>query len=42
MQRVVEADPKKVGHLIHAAYYNVGRAYLQGYGCKQSDELAEK
>ncbi|ELT91021.1 hypothetical protein CAPTEDRAFT_223760 [Capitella teleta] len=42
MQRIIEADPKKVDHLTHAACYNIGRAYLQGYGCKQSDELAEK
>ncbi|CAH1784642.1 unnamed protein product [Owenia fusiformis] len=29
-------------HLIHAAQYNVGRAYFQGYGVRQSDEEAER
>lgn len=28
--------------LIHQAQYNVGKAYFQGFGIKQSDEKAER
>ena len=42
MMRVVESDCKKARHLLRAAEYNVGRAYFQGFGVKQSDQQAEK
>lgn len=28
--------------LIHQAQYNLGKAYFQGFGIKQSDQMAEK
>ncbi|KAJ8311837.1 hypothetical protein KUTeg_010609 [Tegillarca granosa] len=37
------SDSNKVKHIIHAAQYNIGRAYFQGYGVeRQSDKEAEK
>lgn len=33
---------KNYRKLIHQAQYNVGKAYFQGFGVKQSDEEAEK
>jgi TPR repeat protein len=36
-------DTSKEGrHLVRAAQFNVGRAYFQGYGVKQSDKEAER
>jgi hypothetical protein len=32
----------KVKYLIRPAQYNVGKAYFQGFGVKQSDRSAEK
>ena len=29
-------------NIIHQAQFNVGKAYFQGFGCEQSDELTEK
>lgn len=37
------SDSNKVKHIIHAAQYNIGRAYFQGYGVgRQSDKEAER
>ena len=42
MTEVASNTTKKGRHLVRAAQYNLGRAYFQGYGCRQSDEAAEK
>lgn len=42
MMVIATTSSKKAQHLLRAAQYNIGRAYFQGYGVKQSDELAEK
>ena len=42
MQKVAECSSKRARHLKFAAHYNMGRAYYQGCGVKQSDAQAEK
>ena len=42
MRTVASSTSKHAHHLLRAAQYNVGRAYFQGYGVKQSDADAEK
>ena len=42
MIQVATCTAKKAKHLVRAAQYNVGRAYYQGFGIRQSDENAEK
>lgn len=42
MTRVAQSDDKDARHIRFAALYNIGRAYFQGYGVRQSDEQAEK
>ena len=42
MLKVAEAKSVFAAHLKHAALYNIGRAYFEGYGTQQSNEKAEK
>ncbi|XP_046340763.1 LRP2-binding protein-like [Haliotis rufescens] len=43
LMRVATSTMRQAKHLKHAAEYNIGRAYFQGYGVKrQSDEEAER
>ena len=42
MMEVATNTQKKGRHLVRAAQYNIGRAYFQGFGCKQSEKLAER
>ena len=42
MMDVATNTTKKGKHLVRAAQYNIGRAYFQGYGCKQSYTVAER
>lgn len=42
MKAVAETKNKKYQHLVPSAQFNVGQAYLQGFGIKQSDEEAIK
>jgi hypothetical protein len=42
MMRVAQSDDKDAHHIRFAALYNIGRAYFQGYGVRQSNEQAEK
>ena len=42
MFQVATATSNHVKHIIPCAQYNVGRAYFEGYGVKQSDAEAEK
>lgn len=42
MLKVAEAKSVFAAHLKHAAQYNIGRAYFEGYGTHQSNEDAEK
>ena len=42
MKKVAETSNPKAKHLTRAAQYNVGRAYFQGYGVRQSDFEAER
>ena len=37
----ISCDPM-AGHLAYCALYNMGRAYYEGFGVKQSDDEAEK
>ena len=42
MKEVVASSVSNHEKLIHCAEYNIGRAYYEGFGVKQSDEEAEK
>ncbi|KAK3096051.1 hypothetical protein FSP39_022541 [Pinctada imbricata] len=42
LKKIVEAKSALAKHLRFSAHYNLGRAYFQGYGVKQSDEKAEE
>lgn len=46
MRSLAEIDLKPVEQqhsvLIHQAQFNLGKAYFQGFGVKQSDKMAEK
>ena len=42
MLKVAESQSVFAAHLKHAAQYNIGRAYFEGYGTAQSNENAEK
>ncbi|XP_067932530.1 LRP2-binding protein-like isoform X1 [Watersipora subatra] len=42
MQAVATCTKMSCKHLVHAAEYNIGRAYFQGYGVRTDYEEAEK
>ncbi len=45
MLRIAQTDPLQdpnCVNIVHLAQYNVGKAYFQGFGVEQSDELTEK
>ncbi|XP_033870111.3 LRP2-binding protein isoform X2 [Acipenser ruthenus] len=42
MNKIAECDTPKAQTLKHAALYNLGRAYLEGYSVKHSDAEAER
>ena len=42
MKDVIESNMHNHEKLIHCAQYNIGRAYYEGFGVKQSDKEAEK
>ena len=42
MLEVAQSNSCQAIHLKHYAQYNIGRAYFEGYGVKQSNEEAEK
>lgn len=42
LKEVAESTNPDAAHLIPFAQYNVGRAYYEGFGVKQSDQEAEK
>ena len=42
MEAVAESTDTKAEHLIRTAQFNVGKAYFQGFGVRQSDDQAEK
>jgi len=42
LKEVAESTNPDATHLIPFAQYNVGRAYYEGFGVKQSDEEAER
>ena len=42
MLRIAESTDEKAKTLIRMAQYNVGKAYFQGFGVKQSDAQTEK
>jgi len=42
MQKVATSTSPKAKHLLYAAYYNIGRAYFQGYGVQHIDDEAER
>ena len=42
MLKVANAKSVFAAHLKHAAQYNIGRAYFEGYGTSQDNENAEK
>ena len=42
MSKVALSDEKNARFIKCAALYNLGRAYFQGFGVRQSDEQAEK
>jgi len=42
MQKVASSTSPKAKHLLFAAYYNIGRAYFQGYGVQHLDDEAER
>lgn len=42
MMKVAQSSNIYAAHLIYAARYNVGKAYFEGFGTKQSDEEAER
>jgi len=42
MHQVATSRAARAHHLVHAAQFNVGRAFYQGFGVKRSDEDAER
>jgi len=42
MKEIAESNNPDATHLIHNAQYNIGRAYFEGFGVKQSDKESEK
>lgn len=42
MSKVATSTTLQAKHLVHAAQFNVGRAYYQGFGVKRSEEEAER
>jgi len=42
MMKIASSTSPRVKHLLHAAQYNIGRAYFQGYGVRRSDDDAER
>ena len=42
MKKIADSNAKQAQHLKFAAQYNLGRAYYQGTGVKQSYTEAEK
>ena len=42
LKEVAESTNPDAAHLIPFAQYNIGRAYYEGFGCKQSDKEAER
>ncbi|XP_062514416.1 LRP2-binding protein-like [Corticium candelabrum] len=40
MRQVIDNENRKIEHLIPSAQFNLGRAYLEGYGVAQSDDDA--
>lgn len=40
--KISTTKTRKAGHLKHASQFNVGRAFFEGFGVKQSDTEAEK
>lgn len=42
MKKILNSDSSKARHLKFAAAYNLGRAYYEGWGVKQSTEEAER
>ena len=40
MRMVAETKDKKYQHLVPSAQFNVGQAYLQGFGVNRSDDEA--
>lgn len=42
MLKIANSTNKRASHLVPFARYNVGRAYFEGFGVKQSDKEAER
>lgn len=42
MKKIADSNAKQAQHLKYAAQYNLGRAYYQGTGVKQSYTEAER
>jgi len=42
MMKVATSNDKQTSHLRYSAQYNIGQAYFEGYGVKQSDKEAER
>lgn len=42
MKKILDSSCPHTMHLKFAAAYNLGRAYFEGKGVKQSDEEAER
>jgi len=42
MMKVASSSSPYAAHLKHAAQFNIGRAYFEGFGTKQSNEEAER
>ncbi|XP_062569240.1 LRP2-binding protein-like [Saccostrea cucullata] len=40
LKKIAHSDSKHAKHLKYSALFNIGRAYFQGYGVKQSDDEA--
>lgn len=40
LKKIANSDAKQAKHLKFAALFNIGRAYFQGFGVKQSDDEA--
>lgn len=40
LKKIANSESKQAKHLKYPALFNIGRAYFQGFGVKQSDEEA--
>lgn len=40
LKKIALSESKQAKHLKYPALFNIGRAYFQGFGVKQSDEEA--